>query len=102
MAPRACTRASVAGCSAAGCCPTSARRRPGCSTRRNGAWTTCRRPTAGHVAFVVLTFDGMHRLEVPERDAMTVAGAAHDLYVAAQGVVAELRKADANRPTSRT
>ena len=59
-------------------------------------------PAAGHVAFVVLAFDGMHRLEVPERDAMTVAGAAHDLYVAAQAVVAELRKADANRPAPRT
>ena len=56
-------------------------------------------PAAGHVAFVILTFDGRRRLEVPERDAMTVAGAAHDLYVAAQAVVTQLRQIEA-KPAS--
>jgi hypothetical protein len=55
-------------------------------------------PGTGHVAFVVLAFDGLHRLEVAERDAMTVPGPAHDLYLAAQGVIGQLRQVDAKRP----
>jgi len=58
------------------------------------AATTAPLPAAGRVAFVVLGHDGMRRLEVEERDAMTLPGAAHDLYVAAQGVVTQLRQVE--------
>jgi hypothetical protein len=51
-------------------------------------------PAPGHVAFVVLGHDGMRRVEVPERDAMTLPGVARELYMAAQAVVTQLRLAD--------
>ncbi len=57
-------------------------------------------PSLGNVAFVVLTFEGMRRLELPERDAMTIAGAAHDLYVAAQAVVGQMRQVEPRKPLS--
>jgi len=52
-------------------------------------------PATGSVAFLVLTYEGMRRLEVPEAEAQGSTGAAHELYVATRDVVAELRLADA-------
>ena len=54
-------------------------------------------PPAGSVAFLVLTWEGMRRLEVPEAEAQGKAGmgAAQELYAAARDVVAELRLVDA-------
>lgn len=58
-------------------------------------------PAAGSLAFLVLTYDGMRRLEVPEAEARDsaagAAGAAHELYVATRNVVAELRLAESPR-----
>lgn len=59
-------------------------------------------PPAGSVAFLVLTYDGMRRLEVPAAEAQGsaaggagAADAAHELYAAARDVVAELHLVDA-------
>lgn len=57
-------------------------------------------PEAGSVAFLVLTWEGMRRLEVPEAVALdSKAGPPHELYVATRDVVAELRLADVARAT---
>jgi hypothetical protein len=45
----------------------------------------------------VLAYDGAHRLEVPEADAQSGAGAAHELYVAIHDVIGQLRLAEADR-----
>lgn len=53
-------------------------------------------PPVGSVAFLVMTYGGMHRIEVPEAEVMEVAaGSVHELYVATGDVVTELRRADA-------
>lgn len=53
-------------------------------------------PAQGSVAFLVLTWEGMRRLEVTAAEALdSTAGPAHELYVATRDVVAELRLADA-------
>lgn len=53
-------------------------------------------PAEGSVAFLVITYEGMHRVEVPDADAqLASAGAAHELYLATQDVVTEVRLADA-------
>ena len=53
-------------------------------------------PVTGSLAFLVLAYEGMRRLEVAEAETLKAGpGAAHELHVATQDVIAALRLADA-------
>ena len=51
-------------------------------------------PARGHVAFVVLGYDGFRRMEQAERGLRPGDGPAGALYAAMQDVIAALRAAD--------